>query len=183
MSTVELSVGGVAKELDQDISGSTSAPKLSEIRFGVWPWNKENRLFHRSEQMLENFLFTYFFHVSLIECLRESVRYITVRLRSKITIALANSQLLHRNAYTVKINYLPLWALVYEINFHIPLGIKQETKLLSFIFIRINSIWKIKALFLIIPDFSLCGVTYVHRRTTGLKGNKTNPSVIQREWK
>ena len=38
MSTVELSVGGVAKELDQDISGSTSAPKLSEIRFGVWPW-------------------------------------------------------------------------------------------------------------------------------------------------
>lgn len=33
--TVAPSVGGVAKELDQDISGSTSAPKLSEIRFGV----------------------------------------------------------------------------------------------------------------------------------------------------
>lgn len=33
--TVAPSVGGVAKELDQDISGSTSAPRLSEIRFGV----------------------------------------------------------------------------------------------------------------------------------------------------
>lgn len=35
MSTVALRVGGVAKELDQDISGSTSAPRLSEICFGV----------------------------------------------------------------------------------------------------------------------------------------------------
>ena len=35
MTTVELRVGGVAKELDQDISGSTSAPRLSEICFRV----------------------------------------------------------------------------------------------------------------------------------------------------
>lgn len=35
MITVAPSVGGVARELDQDISGSTSAPRLSEIRFGV----------------------------------------------------------------------------------------------------------------------------------------------------
>lgn len=33
--TVGESVGGVASELDQDISGSTSAPKLSEIYFGI----------------------------------------------------------------------------------------------------------------------------------------------------
>lgn len=36
MSTVELRVGGVANELVQDISGSTSTPRLSEICFGVY---------------------------------------------------------------------------------------------------------------------------------------------------